>query len=116
MPSPNRFDVYDQDSGLVYNERVVHVPRRRKNAHGHLDYDPKLRWFYGARGQRPKYSEAAQGSPTLEDLAWRSLLNNLSSLTPEVLGSLPESWIDKIWMKVVKACVVPSRLRQSELI
>jgi hypothetical protein len=79
---------FDQDSGLVFNEKIIKKSRvRTKNRS-----NPAR-----SLGQPPERQSSGDGTDSLFSVTLRKLLCNLDKLDPDSLSTVPEVVLKQIW-------------------
>ena len=86
---------YDQDSGLVFSERVVRAPSRGLDS-----------FMHKTRGRRPEQTVSKHGADSLEAIAMRAVLCNLDFIGVDSLGYLPAAIVARIWDHVCRRYVL----------
>jgi len=98
--------MFDQASGLVYNEIILRVHgttkpnkiRRTRGAKDAVRTNPKhLDWLYICRGSSLTDGRTTRGPPSLELIAARTLLRNLDKVEDGALHGLPLVLAEKVW-------------------
>ncbi|KAI9777714.1 MAG: hypothetical protein M1839_008633 [Geoglossum umbratile] len=86
---------YDEDSGNLYTETYA-KPTSASALH----------WTWKARGKSGSAAgrqDGAKGAPSLESLAMKCVLENLSGITMDVLRWVPWRIGERIWKEIVRA-------------
>jgi hypothetical protein len=85
---------YDPNSGLVFNETVVDLSRKKKNG---------LRRLMKCIGRSPDYVSPEHGPPTLVELSMLKILRSLSMLDEDSLSTVPPTLLEKIWKAITRS-------------
>ncbi|KAF7196165.1 hypothetical protein HII31_02566 [Pseudocercospora fuligena] len=83
---------FDKDSGLVFKEDIIRLPR--------CQHDVEHNSRYVKQRQQ---STLEYGTSSLSTTAVNTLLNNMSNLEAEALRPLPKHIIEKLWSAVTRA-------------
>ena len=88
---------YDQESGLVYRETVLKVPRPHKSGL------PGPAWLHTCRGSkdfRKAGNALIKGTNSLEDTTFSWILCHLDDLDARALRGLPERLVERLWERI----------------
>ena len=86
---------YDEGSGALYTE-----------TYGQAVSAAASQWAWRARGKAGGTTgrqDGAKGAPSLESSAMRSVLENLSGITVDVLQWVPWRIGERIWKEIIRA-------------